>query len=152
LDSEVPKQAPFLTILLNLPCLPLSTGRQGQAGFAKEKIVQSPPFGKGRSGGIILENLKKRIQRIKKKRPGYKEILDFYQKVREEQERVRPFLKVNPVLLRKEWKDLLSQRKLLFNRRKGISNRSRSLNQPLPFSLPDWERGQSTYGRRDKKD
>ena len=56
-----------------------------------------------------LEKLKKRIQQLKKKRPGYKEILDFYQKVREEQEKVKPSLDIKPVLLKKEWKDLLSR-------------------------------------------
>jgi len=56
-----------------------------------------------------LEKLKKRIQQLKKKRPGYKEILDFYQKVREEQEKVKPSLDIKPILLKKEWKDLLSR-------------------------------------------
>ena len=51
--------------------------------------------------------MKKRIQQLKKKRPGYKEILDFYQKVREEQEKVEPSLNVKPVPLKEEWKDLL---------------------------------------------
>jgi len=69
----------------------------------------SPPFAKGRLGGIILEKLKKRIQQLKKKRPGYKEILDFYQKVREEQEKVKPSLNIKPISLKKEWKDLLSR-------------------------------------------
>jgi FdhE protein len=56
-----------------------------------------------------LEKLKKRIQQLKKKRPGYKEILDFYQKVREEQEKVKPSLGIKPILVKKEWKDLLSR-------------------------------------------
>jgi FdhE protein len=56
-----------------------------------------------------FEKLKKRIQQLKKKRPGYKEILDFYQKVREEQEKVKPSLDIKPILLKKEWKDLLSK-------------------------------------------
>jgi FdhE protein len=58
--------------------------------------------------GDLLE-LKKRIQQLKKKRPGYKEILDFYQKVREEQEKVKPSLDIKPIFLKKEWKDLLSK-------------------------------------------
>jgi FdhE protein len=56
-----------------------------------------------------LEKLKKRIQQLKKKRAGYKEILDFYQKVKEEQEKVKPSLDIKPILLKKEWKDLLSR-------------------------------------------
>ncbi len=60
-------------------------------------------------GGTILEKLKKRIQQLKKKRPGYKEVLDFYQKVREEQEKVKPSLNIKPILLKKEWKELLTR-------------------------------------------
>ncbi len=56
-----------------------------------------------------MEKLKKRIQQLQKKRPGYKEILDFYQKVREEQEKVKPSSGIKPILLKKEWKDLLSR-------------------------------------------
>lgn len=56
-----------------------------------------------------MEKLKKRIQQLKKKRPGYKEILDFYQKVREEQEKVKPSSGIKPILLKKGWKDLLSR-------------------------------------------
>jgi FdhE protein len=56
-----------------------------------------------------LENLKKRIQQLKKKRPGYKEILSFYQKMREEQEEVKPSLKIKSIPLKKEWKDLLAK-------------------------------------------
>lgn len=56
-----------------------------------------------------LENLKKRIQQLKKKRPGYKEILSFYQKIKEEQQATKPSLKIKPVSLRKEWKNLLKK-------------------------------------------
>jgi FdhE protein len=56
-----------------------------------------------------LEKLKKRIEQIKKKRPGYGEILDFYQKVREAQDKVKASLKTDPVKLGKEWKDLLGK-------------------------------------------
>jgi len=56
-----------------------------------------------------LEKLKKRIQQLKKKRPGYKEILNFYQKVREEQEKIKVSLKLEPVHLKKEWKELLTK-------------------------------------------
>jgi len=56
-----------------------------------------------------LENLKKRIQQLKKKRPGYKQILNFYQKIKEEQQKAKPFLKIKPVSLRKEWKNLLKK-------------------------------------------
>lgn len=54
-----------------------------------------------------MESLKKRIQQIKKKRPGYKAMLDFYQRVREEQEKMKSSLTLEPIALKKEWKDLL---------------------------------------------
>jgi len=56
-----------------------------------------------------LEKLRKRIEQIKKKRPGYGKILDFYQSVKEAQEKVKPSLKIDPVQLKKEWKKLLSE-------------------------------------------
>jgi len=56
-----------------------------------------------------LENLKKRIQQLKKKRPGYKEILTFYQKIKEDQEKLKSSLRIEPLRLKKEWKDLLSR-------------------------------------------
>ena len=54
-----------------------------------------------------MEKLKKRIQWLKKKRPGYKDILDFYRKVREEQKEIKQSLKIEPILLKKEWKEIL---------------------------------------------
>lgn len=56
-----------------------------------------------------MEKLKKRIQQLKKKRPGYKDILDFYQKAREKQEEIKHSLKIEPILIKKEWKDLLAK-------------------------------------------
>jgi len=56
-----------------------------------------------------LEKLKERIQQIKKKRPGYGEILDFYQKVKEAQANVKASLKIDPIYLKKEWKELLTK-------------------------------------------
>lgn len=56
-----------------------------------------------------MENLKKRIQQLKKKRPGYEEILSFYQKIREKQAEVQSSLNLPPLSLRKEWKDLLKK-------------------------------------------
>jgi FdhE protein len=56
-----------------------------------------------------LEKLKERIQQIKKKRPHYGEILDFYQKVKEAQDKVKVSLKIDPVQLKKEWKELLTK-------------------------------------------
>jgi len=53
-----------------------------------------------------LENLQKRIEQIKKKRPAYGPILDFYQKIREKQEEVRTSVKVDPLVLSKAGKDL----------------------------------------------
>lgn len=56
-----------------------------------------------------MKKLKRRIQQLKKKRPGYGGILDFYQKVIEEQERIKPTLKIEPIFLKKEWKELLTK-------------------------------------------
>jgi FdhE protein len=50
-----------------------------------------------------------RIQQIKKKRPGYGKILDFYQSVKEAQQKAKTSLKITSIQLRKEWKKLLSQ-------------------------------------------
>jgi FdhE protein len=56
-----------------------------------------------------LEALEKRIRQIKKKRPGYEAMLDFYLKIKEEQKKIRPSLTLQPIILRKEWKDLLTK-------------------------------------------
>lgn len=56
-----------------------------------------------------MKKLKNRIQQLKKKRPGYKEILNFYQKVREEQEKIKASIKLDPIHLKKEWKALLTK-------------------------------------------
>jgi len=62
-----------------------------------------------RAKEVWLENLKKRIEQIKKKRPGYGEILDFYQKVKEAQDQIKASLKIDPIHLKKEWKELLAK-------------------------------------------
>lgn len=59
--------------------------------------------------GGNLEKLRERIQEIKKRRPGYGELLDFYLKVREAQEESKSSLTVDRIQLNKEWKDLLSR-------------------------------------------
>ena len=56
-----------------------------------------------------MENLRKRIEQIKKKRPAYGPILDFYQKIREKQEEVKASLNIDPVAMSKQWKDLLAK-------------------------------------------
>jgi FdhE protein len=60
-------------------------------------------------GGTILDIQRERIQQIKKKRPGYGEILDFYQKVREAQDKSKLSLKIDPIKVKEEWKELLTQ-------------------------------------------
>jgi FdhE protein len=67
-----------------------------------------------------LEKLKKRIQQLKKKRPGYGEILNFYQKVREEQEKIKISLKLEPIHLKKEWKELLAKEGFPMLEKKGF--------------------------------
>jgi len=49
-----------------------------------------------------------RVRQLKRKRPGYGEILDFYSKVRELQDRSKLSLKTDPIKLEKERKDLLA--------------------------------------------
>jgi FdhE protein len=56
-----------------------------------------------------MDKIEKRIQQIRKKRSGYGEILDFYQKVKEAQDKVKVSFKNNPLKLKKEWKELLSK-------------------------------------------
>jgi FdhE protein len=56
-----------------------------------------------------LEKLRERIQGIEKKRPGYKQILDFYQKVKEAQDQVKHSLKIDSIRPKKEWKELLAK-------------------------------------------
>lgn len=56
-----------------------------------------------------MGNLKKRIEQLKKKRSGYGELLDFYQKVKEAQENVKASMKMDPPSLKKEWKELLAK-------------------------------------------
>jgi len=56
-----------------------------------------------------METLRKRIQKIKKKRPAYGQMLDFYLKVREEQEKTKASLAIEPIRLKKEWKNLLAK-------------------------------------------
>ncbi len=56
-----------------------------------------------------MENLKKRIRQIRKKTPPYGALLNFYQKIRMEQEKIRPSLTLPPVTLKKEWKELLKK-------------------------------------------
>ena len=54
-----------------------------------------------------MEKLKKRIEQLKEKRPGYAHLLDFYEKVREAQKEVKSSLTIDPIQLKKEWKNLL---------------------------------------------
>ena len=56
-----------------------------------------------------MDKLKKRIQQIKKKRAGYGEILDYYQRVKEAQDRIKASLKIESIKLKKEWKELLAK-------------------------------------------
>jgi FdhE protein len=62
-----------------------------------------------RAKEIPLEKLKSRIEQLKRKRPGYGEILDFYQKIREAQDHVKASLRIDPIKLKREWKKLLAR-------------------------------------------
>ena len=50
-----------------------------------------------------------RVRQLKRKRPGYGEILDFYSKVRELQDRSKSSLNIGPIKLETERKDLLAR-------------------------------------------
>ena len=54
-----------------------------------------------------MKKLEKRIQSLKEKHPHYAEILDFYYKIRQHQERVKSSLKIERLPLKREWRDLL---------------------------------------------
>lgn len=41
-------------------------------------------------------NIKKQFERLKKKNPMYREILDFYERITEEQEKIKPQLNITP--------------------------------------------------------
>ena len=56
-----------------------------------------------------MEKLKNRIQQIKKKRPGYGEILDFYRKIREAQDDAKASLRIDPIKPKQEWKKLFAK-------------------------------------------
>lgn len=53
-----------------------------------------------------MEKMRHRVEQLKKKRPGYGEILDFYQKVKEAQDKIRASLRIDPIKLKKESKEL----------------------------------------------
>ena len=76
------------------------------ACFGKSISETSPLF--WRSEGV-LRKLEKRIESLKEKRPHYAEILDFYHKVRQCQERIKPSLKTERLPLKHEWRDLLKK-------------------------------------------
>ena len=53
--------------------------------------------------------MRERAQQLKEKRPGYGEILDFYSKVKELQGQSKSSLKMDPIKIEKERKDLLAR-------------------------------------------
>jgi FdhE protein len=59
--------------------------------------------------GRILGKSGERVGQLKRKRPGYGEILDFYAKVRELQDRSKLSLKTDPIKIEKERKDVLAR-------------------------------------------
>ncbi len=67
-----------------------------------------------------MKKLRRRAEHLKEKRPGYGEILDFYQKVREEQEKAKTSLKVEPILLQTDWKELLVKEGFPLIQREGF--------------------------------
>ena len=56
-----------------------------------------------------MGTVRERAQQLKEKRPGYGEILDFYSKVKELQGQSKSSLKMDPIKIEKERKDLLAK-------------------------------------------
>jgi len=54
----------------------------------------------------FLQKIKEQISRLKEQRPAYKEILNFYEKIVEEQERVRPSINITPLKIKDDLKAL----------------------------------------------
>ena len=67
-----------------------------------------------------MKKLEKRIQTLKEEHPHYAEILAFYSKVRQCQEGIKPSLKIQPIPLKKEWKDLLKNEDFPFLQRQDF--------------------------------
>ena len=85
---------------------------RGEGGDTKLVPLPCPlPPGEGKrlAKEIFLQNLKERIEQLKKKRSSYGEILDFYRKVKEAQDKAKASLKIDPIKLKKEWKELLAK-------------------------------------------
>lgn len=54
-----------------------------------------------------MEKIIKRIHHLKKKKPGYKDMLDFFLRIRKEQEKIKAFLKTDPIQIGEDRKVLL---------------------------------------------
>jgi formate dehydrogenase maturation protein FdhE len=89
-----------------IPLPPFPSPAFAEAASRRQAPMEGKILGKLEE---LLEKPTHRIQQIKKKRPGYGEILDFYQKVKEAQDKAKTSLKIDPVLLKKEWKELLAK-------------------------------------------
>lgn len=55
-----------------------------------------------------MEKLKERIQEITRKRPGYREILNFYQQIRKKQEVVRAAVRTKTPFSKNQWEEILA--------------------------------------------
>lgn len=56
-----------------------------------------------------MERLRERIEEIKRRRPAYGPLLDFYQGIREKQQEAKAALHLEPLSPKKEWKELLER-------------------------------------------
>jgi hypothetical protein len=54
----------------------------------------------------FFKNMRKHIAQLKKKKPVYKEILNFYERVSEKQEGIKPTLNVAPIEMREDLRAL----------------------------------------------
>ena len=67
-----------------------------------------------------MGTLRERARQLKEKRPGYGEILDFYSKVKELQGQSKSSLKMDPIKIEKERKDLLAKEDFPLIRKEGF--------------------------------
>jgi FdhE protein len=68
-----------------------------------------------------MGTLRERVGQLKERRPGYGDILDFYSKVRELQDESKSSLKIGPITLEKERKDLLAREGFPLMRKEDFS-------------------------------
>ena len=145
----VPKQARFFPTSPKQASPSSLDGKTGKWGNLADMSLGRAFSSERRS---ILEKLRERIQQIKKKRPGYGEILDFYQKVKEAQDKVKASLKIDPIKLKKEWKELLAKEGFSLIQKEDFPLDIEASIKLFRVPLSDRKRCKSSYGGAGEKD